>query len=287
MTSSENANKDQIEYWNGRAGNRWASEQVWLDQSLAPFGNAAIAKAAPKSGERVLDVGCGAGATTIALAEAVGASGSVLGIDVSAPMLARAKDRGAAFANVKFMEADAAAHAFEPVYDVLFSRMGVMFFVEPIAAFTNLRGALVPNGRLAFVCWRPLSDNPWMEIPLRATQSVIGVDPAPPNPHAPGPMAFADPDRVRKILTVAGFHQIEIEPFTATFVYGTRGLDSAVETVMKIGPSARAIADAPEALHPKTRDAIRASLLPHVKGDTVSLPGGTWIVTASRGARQS
>jgi SAM-dependent methyltransferase len=281
MTTYESANKDQIEYWNGRAGNSWASEQESLDRSLAPFGNAAIAKVAPKTGERVLDVGCGAGATAIALAEAVGASGSVLGIDVSAPMLARARARGAAFANVRFLEADAALHTFAPAHDLLFSRMGVMFFADPIAAFTNLRSALAPHGRLAFVCWRPLSENPWMQVPLRAAQSVIGVDSAPPNPHAPGPMAFADPDRVKKILTAAGFDKIEIEPFTTAYVYSTRGLDFAVANAMKIGPTARAIAEAPEALHPKAREAVCAALSPHLAGDTVSLQGGTWTVTAS------
>jgi SAM-dependent methyltransferase len=273
-------NRDQIDYWNGRAGNRWASEQETLDQSLAPFGNAAIAKAAVKSGDRVLDVGCGSGATLIALAEAVGASGSALGIDVSAPMLARAARRAATVANVKLLEADAAIHSFDAKHDLLFSRFGVMFFADPAAAFTNLRTALAPKGRLAFVCWRPLSENPWMSIPLEAAASVVGPQ-APPLPDAPGPMSFAEPERVKKILTAAGFHKIEIEPFNADFVYSTRGLDFAVESTMKIGPAARAIAEAPEDEHAKARDALRAALSPHVNGNVVALPAGTWIVTAS------
>lgn len=278
--TSESSNQAQIEYWNGRAGNRWATDQETLDQSLAPFGNAAIAKAAIKPGDRVIDIGCGAGATTVALAEKTGASGSILGIDVSAPMLARAKERTAKLSNVTLLEADAALHAFERGHDLLFSRFGVMFFADPTSAFTNLKTALAPSGRLAFVCWRPLSENSWMSIPLQAAESVVGREP-PPDPDAPGPMAFANPDRVKKILTAAGFDKIEIEPFSADYVFPGGSLDAATESAMKIGPAARLIAESPKEHHLKAREAIRAALAPHAKGEVVAIAAATWIVTAS------
>jgi SAM-dependent methyltransferase len=280
MSAPESPNQEQIDYWNGRAGNRWAADQETLDPSLAPFGDAAIAKAAIKPGDHVVDIGCGSGATTIALAEKVGASGSVLGIDVSAPMLARAKERAKNLTNVTLLEADASAHAFERNCDLLFSRFGVMFFVDPIAAFTNLKTALADDGRLSFACWRSLPENPWMLLPLQAAESVIGEAP-PSEPDAPGPMAFSNPDRVKKILTAAGFDKIEIEPFSADYVYPAGGVDVAVETAMKIGPAARAIAESPKELHPKARDAIRAALAPHEKANVVALPAATWIVSAS------
>jgi SAM-dependent methyltransferase len=278
--ATESSNRDQIDYWNGRAGNRWASDQEKLDASLAPFGNAAIAKAAIKPGDHVVDIGCGAGATTIALAEKIGASGSVLGIDVSAPMLARARERTKNLTNVTLLEADASTHAFDEKYDRLFSRFGVMFFVDPIAAFTNLKTALRNQGRLSFVCWRPLPENPWMLLPLQAVTSVIGPEP-PSAPDAPGPMAFANPDRVQKILSAAGFDKIEIEPFSADYVYPPGGLEAAIESATKIGPAARALAEAPKALQPKARDAIGAVLQKYVKQDVVALPAATWIVSAS------
>src|SRR5881628_2723223 len=154
------------------------------------------------AGERVIDIGCGCGDTTIALARRVGPAGLVLGIDVSAPMLARAADaaREAGVAHVRFEHADAQTHRFPAqAFDVLYSRFGVMFFSDPAAAFGNLRTALRPGGRLGFVCWQAVPENPWIAVPLEAAAQHMALPP-PPAPGAPGPFSFADPERVRRIL---------------------------------------------------------------------------------------
>ena len=280
MTSDAAApNQPQIDYWNGRAGERWASEQETLDRSLERFGQAALAKARARAGEHVLDVGCGTGATTIDLAKAVGVSGSVLAVDVSAPMLARARERATSLANISFLEADAATSQFESTKDLIFSRFGVMFFADPALAFTNLRGALKESGRLAFVCWRKLAENPWMEVPLTAAASF-----APPSepepPHAPGPLAFADPTRIATILAEAGFDDISITPFDSEFVVSENGIDGAVMAAMRIGPAARLVAEASDEVRPKIREAMHAALLPYLRSNVVALPAGTWIVEA-------
>src|SRR5260221_4839650 len=148
-------NTQQIEYWNGNAGERWASSYPLLDRALSTINSAFLSFIGAESGERVLDVGCGNATATLALAQAVGDKGRVTGIDISGPMLrvARERARGSA-ANVEFIEADASAYTFNPDYDVAASRFGVMFFSDPEVAFANIRNALAPNGRLAFVCWR-------------------------------------------------------------------------------------------------------------------------------------
>src|SRR5262249_6517301 len=149
--------------------------------------------------ERVLDVGCGTGQTSIELARRAGPGGAVTGIDISAPMLARARARAAdaGARTVTFLDADAQTHRFDPAsLDVCFSRFGIMFFAAPDAAFANLRSALRPAGRLAFVCWQSMRDNPWMLVPLMAAAAHITLPP-PPAPDAPGPFSFADADRVR------------------------------------------------------------------------------------------
>src|SRR6185503_11565956 len=184
-------NAEQIKYWNETAAPKWVEYQAVLDTQLEELGRLAMERARLVPGERVLDVGCGCGATTRALAARVGARGSAHGVDISAPMLARAAEltRAAGVGNVRFTNADAQTYAFEPGgADVLFSRFGVMFFTDPPAAFTNLRRALRPGGRVAFVCWQPLAENPWLLVPLSTAAQHIQLPP-PPAPGAPGPFA--------------------------------------------------------------------------------------------------
>ncbi|MFI5298725.1 MAG: class I SAM-dependent methyltransferase, partial [Polyangiales bacterium] len=161
MSAPAAVSEDPIAFWNGRAADRWTRDQARLDLSLRPFGDAAMRAAAVKPGERVVDVGCGCGDTTIALAAQVGSSGHVLGVDVSAPMLARAGERSAHLANVTYVEQDATLLDATTRANALFSRFGVMFFATPERTFKALAGALAPGGRIAFVCWRAFADNPW------------------------------------------------------------------------------------------------------------------------------
>ncbi|HRD46456.1 MAG TPA: class I SAM-dependent methyltransferase [Caulobacter sp.] len=277
--ATDAANADQIAYWNAQAGETWAAQQEKLDRQIAPLGHAAIDALQPQAGERLIDIGCGCGQTTLELAGEIGPGGSVLGVDISRPMLDIARRRDAGAANVAFLEADAQTHVFEPgAADGVFSRFGVMFFADPTVAFANIRKALKPGGRLAFVCWRPLAFNDWMRVPMAAALAHVPPLPAPADPHAPGPFAFADAERVRTILAGAGFTGVDIAPYD-TFV-GGHPLEDAVTLSLKVGPLGMLLRE-----NPDKRDAVigavRDALAPHEGLDGVMLPAAVWIVTAT------
>jgi len=273
------ANADQITYWNETAGPVWVAMQDALDAQLRPFGEVAMAALAPREGERLIDVGCGCGDTTLTLARRVGAGGAVTGADISGPMLAVARSRAEAanVAQARFIQADAQTHAFEPA-DGVFSRFGVMFFADPAAAFANLRGALKPGGRLAFVCWRTLGENPWMSTPGAAVAALLPAPAAPPDPHAPGPFAFGDHDRLRGLLKAGGFADIAIERHEAQIRWPD--LDTAVRLALRVGPAGTAARENP-GLREKIEAAVRGALAPHASADGVALASATWTVRAS------
>ena len=275
-------NPDQIQYWNGPAADRWVTAQEQLDRMMAPFAEELLARARPVAGERVVDVGCGCGAVTLAVAAAVGPGGAVVGLDVSAPMLARARERARGLQTVTFVEADAATHRMAPPADLLVSRFGVMFFDDPAAALANLSGLLRPGGRLAFVCWRAPAQNPWAAVPFAAVRGALGVPDAAVDPHAPGPFAFADGARVRGLLERAGFEAITVDPFDHEVVQG-KGLDDAVAFAFQLGPAARLAAGADEAARARAMVAVREALAPYAKGDRVALGSAVWMVSARRG----
>jgi SAM-dependent methyltransferase len=274
-------NTDQIAYWNGPGGQRWADRQQAQDILLGQVADILIDRARPKAGERIIDVGCGSGATTVAFAKKVGPSGRVLGIDVSGPMLARARQSAAAQLPVDFVLADATIYPFDPAStDLLASRFGVMFFAEPAVSFANMRKALRPSGRLAFACWREPRDNPWMMAPLQAVYKHVPKLPAQ-GPEDPGPFAFASEARVHRILSEAGFTGIAMEacPLSLDIAIGG-GLDAAVRGALEIGPTSRALEDAPADVRAAAANSIREVLAPSVQGKAVPLPGSIWIVTA-------
>jgi SAM-dependent methyltransferase len=279
--SADGPNAEQIEYWNGEQSAKWVENQDRLDALIESFGLRAIDDAKVKGGERALDVGCGCGATSLALGERVGTGGSVLGIDISAPMLARAAERAreAGHSHVDFANADAQTHAFEPASrDLAFSRFGVMFFADPTRAFANLRTALRPGGRISFACWRPVPENAWVVVPLGALMRVI-EPPPPPEPGAPGPFSFADPDRVREILIGAGFEAIDIAAHDERLVLGS-GLEDAVEFSLSNGPLSRLMSDATPEQRTRATEMVREALAPHAREGGVALGGAAWRVMA-------
>ncbi|HVC31298.1 MAG TPA: class I SAM-dependent methyltransferase, partial [Steroidobacteraceae bacterium] len=249
---------------------------------LAPVADLLLQRAAPSAGEVVLDIGCGCGFTTIELARRVVPGGRVLGIDLSAPMLERARERKPADLPIELIETDATAYAFEPgAADLLFSRFGVMFFAEPQKSFANMRRGLRRGARLAFACWREPQRNPWLMLPLEEAYRHV-PRPPPANPEEPGPFAFADERRVRGILQGAGFGQVSMEPVDLSLDIGVgRGIDAAVEAAMSVGPASRALEGQPPELRAAAAAAIRAALMRYQAGKVVALPGAIWIVTAT------
>lgn len=278
-------NTYQVADWNGPSGERWVANQARLDAMLAVFGDAAIETAAPRAGERVLDVGCGAGASSLALAARVGAKGEVLGVDISEPLIERACALMPKEAPVVFQVADAGSAPLpESAFDILFSRFGVMFFDDPVPAFAHMRRALRPGGRLAFVCWRGAAENDWVRLPMSAIRDII-PPPAPPDPEAPGPFSFGDRDRVARILTAAGYSDITIAPFDDSIPFGqgaTRdaAIDDAVEMAFEVGPLSRALADQPDDIRARASAAVRAAFAGRPGERSVMIDGAAWIVAA-------
>lgn len=274
-------NADQIAYWNGPGGVRWAERQASQDILLAPVAEILIDRAKPAPGERVIDVGCGSGATTNAFAQKVGLSGHVFGIDVSGPMLDRARQVTPKEAPVDYALADATVYPFDPEsFDLLASRFGVMFFADPVRSFANLRRALRPTGRLAFACWREPRENPWMMTPLQAVYQHVPKLPQM-APEDPGPFAFASEERVRRILGEAGFKDIALEacPLALDLAIG-RGLEAAVQGALEIGPASRALDGHPAEVRAAAANTVRETLARCVDGSSVRLPGSIWLVTA-------
>lgn len=278
-TPTDKANEEQSRFWNEIGGDRWVDGQEKLDARLEPYGAAALDAIRVESGESALDVGCGCGATSLELSRRVGEDGSVLGLDLSDPMLTRARERGAGAANLRFEAGDAQVYPFEArSVDVLFSRFGVMFFADPVAAFTNMRRALRPDGRMSFVCWQGLEKNPWVAIPLSVTARHVDPGPAP-EPGEPGPFSFADPDRVRSILTDAGFEDVNLTALTAQLSVGA-DIDEAVDFLMTLGPSARLLQDQSDDVRATVAGDLREALGPFAGDDGLGLGSSAWIVTA-------
>ncbi|MGH9594727.1 MAG: class I SAM-dependent methyltransferase [Bryobacteraceae bacterium] len=276
-------NEEQRQRWNGIDGEYWTSHQDRLDRTLAPVTGPLLAFAAPRPGSTVLDVGCGCGATLIEIARAVGPAGRVIGIDLSEPMLALAVERMRQFANVTCLLGDAAELPLRDLgAELIVSRFGVMFFGDPVAAFANLRSGLAAGGRLRFACWRPIHENPWLQIPLHAVYEHAPRLPKP-DPEEPGPFAFGDTERVTRILTAAGFTKPSFTPLDIQMDLAAGGtLEDAVVQSSAMGPAKRALVDQPDDIRAAALESIRRALEPHATAAGVKLPGAVWLVAADR-----
>jgi len=279
--SNFDKNSEAQLYWNEDGGNKWAENIDIVESVLVPMGDTLLERIAVKNGEHVLDVGCGGGLTSIKLAEQVGGNGSVLGVDVSGPILRIANNRGTGISNLEFQHCDAASGDLgKDRYDLITSRFGAMFFDDPIMAFTNLHKALKTTGRLIFLCWRSVPENPWLGEPAAAAFEIMPPPEEKPDPTAPGPFSLADPEHLKNILDSAGFNNINLESVDKDMPMGD--VESAVSFLLKLGPAADAVKDATKEDEGKVADAIRKVLEKYNTPDGVVTPAATWIVSASK-----
>ena len=277
------ANEEQAVFWTEIGGPVWLANEEQLEASAARFGMAALDVAGVQPGEAAsIDVGCGTGSTTLELARRLGDGGRVVGVDISPLLLGRARERGNGQVgkNVEFIEADAQTHDFDDASaDLVFSRFGVMFFEDSVAAFANLRRALKPGGRLTFVCWQDPPSNQWMSVPVGAAISVLGPPDAPP-PDGPVPFRFADADRLRDILQTAGFVAIDIQDYRTTMDVPVDEGRERLGFIARMGPLGARFADADEQTQARTLDAILDAAAPFVSDGMYRMPATTWIVVA-------
>jgi SAM-dependent methyltransferase len=285
------SNAAQIEFWNGRVGELWKRNQERLDRAFAAFTPILIGGAAPTRTENLVDVGCGCGELALALAAQMGSSGHVLGIDISKPMLERARARAAALsgahAALDWLEADATDYHFDADFDLLVSRFGVMFFADPVASFGNLRRALKPGGRFAFLCWSKLDLNPWAAVPVASLSDLCGPQ-LPADPFAPGPFALADTRRAEAIFTQAGFCDLTVTPIKASVLLGraesdkasdrqVRAVEDAMELSLRTGPAGALLREADDATKHEARRLMSAALLPYAADGELKLGATCWL----------
>jgi ubiquinone/menaquinone biosynthesis C-methylase UbiE len=270
--------KDMAAYWD-RAGKVWVEQQALLDRLYQPIAEAVVERASLANGEQVLDIGCGAGATTFAAAWRTGPTGRAVGADISNALLEEARRRAGqdGIEGVEFLHADAQTYGFEPSYDALVSRFGVMFFPDPVAAFANLRRAAKPGRGLTFASWRGLEDNAISQVPLTAAAPFLPATTTVFEKDAPGRFGLADPDRTRRILEEAGWRDVSIEPLDeptpVTF-------DELMTMSLRVGPLNPALAKADEALRGRVREAVAKALEPYVENGFARMNSACWLVSA-------
>jgi SAM-dependent methyltransferase len=278
-----------VALWNSEASVGWSSRPEMYDAMLGELGEQVLRAAGLTAGERVLDVGCGAGQLTLQAAQQVGPQGSVVGVDVAVELVALSARRAAAasLGQVDVLEADAQDHAFPSSgFDAIISRFGVMFFADPIAAFTNLLGASRPGGRLAFVAWQAATSNEWVTVPIAAMVPHVGAPTLPP-PGAPGPFAFGDADRIRSVLTTAGWSDVAIEDLQTTVpVGGARTAEGAVEFTSADTFGRMLLGNADASQRSAALTALRQAYQTHTQSDGVRLNAAAWLVTARRPAQR-
>lgn len=279
MSQPHPPNRDQAALWNDASGRTWVEMQEVLDRILAPFAALLIEAASPAEGAAIVDIGCGAGATTIGMARHLGPASPCVGVDISGPLVAaaRARAEAAGLDNVSFIEADAQTHPFEPGrFDAVISRFGVMFFDEPEAAFSNIRRAARPEGKLTFIAWRGPDANPFMTLAARTAAPFLPPSNAP-GPDEPGQFAFADGDRVRRILAASGWLDIDLVPVDLPCTIAEADL---LAYVTKLGPVGLALRDADESTRAHIADLLRVAFAPFVRDGVGGFTAGCWLVSA-------
>jgi len=271
-------NEEMAALWNGASGRAWVEEQSLLDRTFEPIEALLVEAVAASAARSILDIGCGSGATTLAMARRLGVAARVTGVDISEPLLTVARERAERSASTaRFIRADAQTHAFEPTsFDMMVSRFGVMFFEDPTAAFANLHRAATPAGEVRLVVFRSVHENPFMTTAERAAAPLLAKLP-PRKPDAPGQFAFADPDRVRNILEASGWSQVEFTPLDVQCRFPAADLQ---RYFTRLGPLAQALRDTDEATRQRVVRDVRAAFEPFIIGTQVEFSAACWMISA-------
>ncbi|WP_408951659.1 class I SAM-dependent methyltransferase [Lysobacter sp. Hz 25] len=277
MNTAYDAGGEQAQLWNGLAGRAWVDTQALLDGMFQPI-QERLVEAVADSAREVLDIGCGTGAVTLALARRLGAGGRCVGIDISEPMIALARTRADADAtSAEFLCADAQTHAFAPArFDAIVSRFGVMFFADPVAAFANLRHAAKDNAELRLIAWRGAAENPFMTTAERAAAPLLPALPAR-KPDGPGQFAFADAQRVHRILDDSGWTDIDLQPIDVTCRFPASEL---ARYLSRLGPLGLFLQEADERTRAEIVETVRAAFDPFVHGAEVRYSAACWMIGA-------
>jgi SAM-dependent methyltransferase len=271
-------NEEQSKLWNGASGANWVDAQELLDGMFEPFEKILAQAVSAVNAHKVLDVGCGTGGTTLAAARAAGTRGSCTGIDISQPMIELARQRAAGERiDANFIVADAQTHDLAGAgFDMVISRFGVMFFEDPVKAFSNLRRAVHERAALRCVVFRSIAENPFMTAAERAAAPLLPE--LPPRPEdGPGQFAFADAGKVQGILEAAGWSRVEILPIDVTCAMPERALDGYIS---RLGPVALALRAADDARRERVMQAVRAGFAPYLHGDQVRFTAACWEIAA-------
>jgi len=270
-------------YWNEEGGRKWVENIHIIESMIAPISEIMIERISARQGEKVLDIGCGGGITSIRLAGLVAPIGNVVGIDVSEPILQIAKNRAATIDNIQFILNDAGTIPLEPnTFDIITSRFGIMFFDNPILAFRNLHTSLIPNGRLIFMCWRKIHENPLMNEPVKIISELLELkdDAEYADPTIPGPFSLSDPQHLTDLLETAGFNNIKLQKVDENLPLGK--LEQAISYSMKMGPAGKILKDATHQIKQEASHAIRQAFKKYSKDNRVNVPSATWIVSATK-----
>ena len=281
------ANKDQKDFWSGKGGDVWVKRQQAMDTMLNPLGEAALQKLELNKDTNVLDIGCGCGNTTLSIAEKIKPSGRVTGLDISKPMLQRAIEsaQNRSLENTSFQCVDVQTEYLGVnTFNAAFSRFGVMFFEDPVAAFRNINESLLPRSPLSFICWQSPIQNPWQSLFVQEVKNFIDL-PSPP-PRSPGPFAFMESDYVNSILENSNFENVEIVGYEAKVnMFSGRSLSDAVKDYTSINPVVtEMLKDSTEELKERILNSVIEVFSPYFSEKGLIFPSATWIVTANKKA---
>ena len=284
--TSEGPNSDEIDFWNGPQGKNWVVENRLTDLMYEPFGDKTIERAELTPGERILDIGCGCGTTTLKLARLLAPDGDITALDISTLMLSIASERTkSAAVPVKIINADAESYKLVPgTFDVMFSQFGLMFFRNPQKAFDNFHASLKPGGRIAFVCWRDPERNPWLVTPFEAVHH-FKPEMETPNPDArASPFSFSSQKKVEALLRDTGFVDVQLEPFETKARMGEGSLEECTRFVIAFagGTVGAVLRGSGEENTPAIIAALQTGLAPYHIGNRIKLGASAWIVSARR-----